>query len=137
MVHNPYDKGFKTLRQAANVIVLTSNLRNLRHAQSMSREICCYQGNIIYKILHNLCSQPNYDQLIVNLQTSNPNQLMLQSGLIPPNVRKIYNYDSQKREGYRTGELLKNGNQLNTVINNRITQDSSNKNTDNGHNSFK
>ena len=136
MVHNPYDKGFKTLRQAANVIVLTSNLRNLRHAQSMSREICCYQGNIIYKILHNLCSQPNYDQLIVNLQTSNPNQLMLQSGLIPPNVRKIYNYDSQKREGYRTGELLKNGNQLNTVINNRITQDSSNKNTDNGHNSL-
>ena len=136
MVHNPYNKGFKTLRQAANVIVLTANLRNLRHAQTMSREICCYQGNLIYKILHKLCSQQNYDQLIVNLQTSNPNQLMLQSGLIPPNVRRIYNHDSQKREGFRTGELLKNGNRLNTVINNRITQETSNKNTDNGHNSL-
>ena len=136
MIHNPYDKGFKTLRQAANVIVLTNNLRNLRHAAAMSREIFCYKGNLIYKILHKLCSQPNYDQLLVNLQNNTPHQLMIQSGLIPPNVRRIYNHDSQNREGFRSGNLLKDGNQLNTVINNRITQESSNKNTDKRHNSL-
>ena len=120
MIHNPYDKKFRSLRRASNVVVLTNNVRNLSHAQSLSREAFCYQANILYKILHKLTSLPNYDQLIVNLQNSTPNKLMVQSGPFPPNTRKTYEYDGENRQGFRTGTLLKNNQPINTLIDNKI-----------------
>ena len=123
MVHNTHHKKFRDLRRASNIIVLMNNVRNLHHAQLLSREAFCYQGNILYKALHKLCSSPDptWDQLVVNLQTSTHPELMIQSGALAPNLRRVYQHDPNHREGFRTGTLLKDGVPVNNHINNYNT----------------
>ena len=120
MIHNPFDKKFRGIRQSANVIVLTNNSRNLRHAQALSRESFCYQSNLLYKILYKLCSISGYDQLLINLQNEHPYDLVTQSGAFHPNLRQVYQYDADNREGFKTGRLMMNGRHLNTTITNQI-----------------
>ena len=86
LVHDLYQPKFRKIRQGAHVFVMTTDLRNLNHAQNLSRELFCYEKNLLMRILKTLVEKSKYDYLIINLQV----KIALFKKVCAPTLTRLY-----------------------------------------------
>ena len=68
LVHDLFSPKFRKIRQGAQIIVLTSDFRNLNHCKALSKELFCYQKNFLLKIMKEILEKNFFDYLLLNLQ---------------------------------------------------------------------